>query len=81
MTSSPYGLYGLGYTRATMVRTKKSESASWSKIQKTNLSSDYSLQFENMKVESLVIANQHVAVNMFTGLVHTARHAMEIETI
>ena len=30
-----------------------------------------------MKSESLVIANQHVAVNTFPGLVHTARHAME----
>ena len=26
-----------------------------------------------MKLESLVIANQHVAVNTFPGLVHTAR--------
>jgi hypothetical protein len=27
-----------------------------------------------MKAESLVIANQNVAVNTFPGLVHTARH-------
>jgi hypothetical protein len=27
-----------------------------------------------MKAESLVIANQQVAVNTFPGLVHTARH-------
>ena len=27
-----------------------------------------------MKLESLVIANQNVAVNTFPGLVHTARH-------
>ena len=27
-----------------------------------------------MKLESLVIANQHVAVNTFPSLVHTARH-------
>ena len=27
-----------------------------------------------MKSESLVIANQNVAVNTFPGLVHTARH-------
>ena len=31
-----------------------------------------------MKSESLVIANQHVAVNTFSGLVHTARHTMEV---
>ena len=30
-----------------------------------------------MKAESLVIADQHAAVNTFPGLVHTARHAME----
>ena len=30
-----------------------------------------------MKAELLVIANQHVAVNTFPGLVHTARQAME----
>ena len=30
-----------------------------------------------MKSESLVIADQHAAVNTFPGLVHTARHAME----
>ena len=33
-----------------------------------------------MKSESLVIANQHVAVNTFSGLVHTARHAMEVSS-
>ena len=31
-----------------------------------------------MKVESLVIANQQVAVNTFPGLVHTARQATEV---
>ena len=29
-----------------------------------------------MKSESLVIAEQHAAVNTFPGLVHTARHTM-----
>lgn len=29
-----------------------------------------------MKPESLVIADQHAAVNTFPGLVHTARHTM-----
>jgi len=76
--SSQYGLYGVGDTRTTMVITKNSNSVSWSKIQKSNLSSDYSLQLESMKMESLVIANQHVVVNLYLDLVHTARHAMEI---
>jgi hypothetical protein len=45
-------------------------------ILKSLLSSDCSLQLENMKLESLVIADQHAAVNTFPGLVHTARHTM-----
>ena len=45
---------------------------------KACLSSDWSLQLDFMKSESLVIADQHAAVNMFPGLVHTARHAMEV---
>ncbi len=32
-----------------------------------------------MKLESLVIANQNVAVNTFPGLVHTARHTWELD--
>ena len=32
-----------------------------------------------MKPESLVIADQHAAVNTFPGLVHTARQAMKVE--
>ena len=31
-----------------------------------------------MKSESLVIADQHVAVNAFPGLVHTARHTTKV---
>ena len=33
-----------------------------------------------MKLESLVIADQHAAVNTFPGLVHTARHTMGVVT-
>ena len=78
MTSSPHGPYVWGYTRATMVSTKGSEAARWSKSQKAGLSSDCSLQLDCMKVESLVIADQHAAVNTFPGLVHTARHTMGV---
>ena len=46
-------------------------------IPKSRPSSDCTLQLECMKLESLVIADQHAAVNTFPGLVHTARHAME----
>ena len=41
-------------------------------------SSDCSLQLENMKLESLVIVDQHATVNTLTGLVHTARQAMGV---
>ena len=74
MTSSPHGLYVQGYTRATMGGTKRRKPARGSQSQKTALSSDCSLQLGCMKLESLVIADQHAAVNTFPGLVHTARH-------
>ena len=74
MTSNHHALYVLGYTRATMVGTKRSEIAISSKPQKTDPSSDWSLQLEIMKPELLVIADQNAAVNAFPGLVHTARH-------
>ena len=77
MTSSPHGPHAQGYTRATMVGTKGCEAARWSESQKADLSTDCSLQLDCMKVESLVIADQHAAVNTFPGLVHTARHTME----
>ena len=45
---------------------------------KTDLSSDCRLKLAYMKLELLVIANQHVAVNTFSGLVHTARQTMGV---
>ena len=78
MTSNHHAPYVLGYTRATMVGTKRSEVVSPSKSQKAGLSSDWSLQLDSMKPESLVIADQHAAVNTFPGLVHTARHTMGV---
>ena len=74
MTSNHHALYVLGYTRTTMATTEGSEAVRRSESQKAILSSDCSLQLDCMKSESLVIANQHVAVNAFPGLVHTARH-------
>ena len=47
-------------------------------ISKASPSSDWSLQLDSMKLESLVIANQNVVVNTFPGVVHTARHAMGV---
>ena len=46
-------------------------------ILKAGLSSDCRLQLACMKLELLVTAGQHTAVNTFPGLVHTARHVME----
>ena len=78
MTSSHHGLYDQGYTRATMVGTEGSQLARGSQSQKTYRSPDWSLQLDSMKSESLVIADQHAAVNTFPGLVHTARHTMGV---
>ena len=79
MTSSPHGPYVQGYTRTTMVGTKGSKPARGSKSQKAGLSSDRSLQLDSVKLESLVIADQHAAVNTFPGLVHTARHTTKVD--
>ena len=79
MTSNHHAPYDLGYTRATMDGTKGSEAARWSQSHKTILSSDCRLQLACMKPELLVTAGQHTAVNMFPGLVHTARHVMEAD--
>ena len=78
MTSSHHGPYGLGYTRATMVGTEGCQAARQSKPQKHTPSSDCRLQPACMKLESLVIAGQHTAVNTFPGLVHTARHTTKV---
>ena len=78
MTSNHHAPYVLGHTRATMATTKSSERATWSKSHKSSLSSDCGLQPAHMKSELLVIPNQHVGVNAFPGLVHTARHAMGV---
>ena len=80
MMSSQYVPYVQGYTRVTMVSTKGRKAARWSQSQKTNLSSDWSLQLDSMKQESLVIVDQNATVNTFPGLVHTARHAMEVSS-
>ncbi len=78
MTSSPHGLYVQGYTRAAMGCTEGRELVRVSQSLKAVLSSDWSLQLDFMKLESLVIADQHAAVNTFPGLVHTARHTMRV---
>ncbi len=77
MTSSQYGPYALGYTRVTMDGTEGRQPARGSQSQKAVPSSDWSLQFDSMKPESLVMGDQLAPVNTFPGLVHTARQAMK----
>ncbi len=80
MTSSPHGPYVQGYTRATMGCTKGRDPAKGSQSQKATRSSDWSLQLDSMKLESLVITDQHAVVNTFPGLAHTARHTTRVES-
>ena len=78
MTSNHHASYVLGYKRATMVITKRSDPAKVSKPQKNVLSSDCGLKLTHTKMKLLVIPNQNVGVNAFPGLVHTACHAMGV---
>ena len=76
MTSNHHAPYDLGYTRTTMAINKVCQNREMEEITKNSLSSDCRLQLAYMKLELLVIADQHAAVNTFPGLVHTARHTM-----
>ena len=78
MTSNHHAPYDLGYTRATMDGTTSSDLVKASESLKAILSSDCSLQLDYMKLESLVIVDQHATVNTFPGLVHTARHTTRV---
>ena len=75
-TSNHHALYDLGYTRTTMVVNRGKQYREVEQNSKSGLSSDCRLQLAYMKLELLVIADQHAAVNTFPGLVHTARHTM-----
>ena len=61
-----------------MASTEGCDTVRWSESLKAGLSSDWGLQLDCMKLESLVIAHQHGAVNTFPGLVHTARHTIRV---
>ena len=78
MTSSHHAPYALGHTHATMGDTMGCKTARLSESQKIILSTDCSLQLDYMKLELLVNADQHAALNTFPGLVHTARHTMRV---
>ena len=78
MTSNHHAPYDQGYTRTTMADNKVQRNREVERIPKTSPSSDCRLQLACMKLELLVIADQNAAVNAFPGLVHTARHTMEV---
>jgi len=81
MTSSLYGPYELGYTRATMTITK-SYTIGQLKVNLKKLScSDCKLKFVYMKLESQVIVDQHATVNLYLDLAHTARHMLGVTFI
>ena len=61
-----------------MAKTKGSNPARGSKSHKNRPSSDCRLQLACTKLELLVIADQHAAVNTFPGFVHTARQTMKV---
>ena len=77
-TSNHHAPYVLGHTRTTMAANKERQDREVEQISKSRPSSDRRLQPACVKLESLVIADQHAAVNTFPGLVHTARHTMRV---
>ena len=77
-TSNHHAPYVPGYTRNTMAINKGKQSREVEQSPKNRLSSDWRLQPASMKLELLVIAGQHTAVNTFPGFVHTARQTMKV---
>ena len=69
--AGPHTCYNGNYNGKQGCKAERIRKKDW-------LSSDCSLQLGNMKLESLVIADQHAAVNMYPGPVHTARHTLGI---
>ena len=79
LRSSRHGPYKLGYTRVTMIVPKRGKNVSWSRSQKSNLSSNCRLKLACMKSESLVIVDQHATVNILGPCTHRpSRQGSEI---
>ena len=79
MMSSQHGPYVLGHTHATLAGTAGvAKPRGGANPSKAGLSSDGRLQLACLKLELLVTAGQHTAVNTFPGLVHTARHTTKV---
>ena len=67
-TSNHHAPYDLGYTRNTMAVNNEEQTREGEQNLKNGLSSDCRLQLACMKLELLVIADQHAAVNTFRAL-------------
>ena len=78
MMSNHHAPYDLGLTRTTMAINRGRQSREAEQNPKNGPSSDRRLQPACVKLELLVIADQHAAVNTFPGLVHTARQTMGV---
>ena len=77
-TSNHHAPYDLGLTRTTMAANRGKQYREVEQNPKSGPSSDCRLQPACMKLELLVIVDQHATVNTFPGLVHTARHTMRV---
>ena len=76
--SNHHAPYDLGYTRNTMAVNRGKQYSDVEQNPKNGLSSDCRLKLAYTKLELLVIVDQNATVNAFPGLVHTARHTMEV---
>ncbi len=75
-TSSQHVLYYPGLHTRYNGRHNRLQNREVEPILKAGRSSDCRLQLAYMKLELLVNARQHSALNTFPGIVHTARHVM-----
>jgi len=68
--SSHYGLYRLGYARATEIKNNRKRQRNLELIPKNYFGSDCILKFIYMKLKLLVIVNHDDTVN-FNEILHT----------
>lgn len=59
-----YDPYGMGYTRATLIKNSGELFRNIEQKLKANLGADCFLKLRNMRVESLVIVDEDAAVNI-----------------
>ncbi len=77
MTSNHHALMTWATHVLQWTEQRAAKTARLSQSHKSVLSSDRSLQLDCVKLESLVIADQHAAVNTFPAL-YTARHTTSL---